>query len=137
MNVLVLGNHPAETTFCAPLQEAGVDIDHCDGSSPAPQPSRGSSDYDWLVLFDPPPPRIHAQISYLRNQGILAPMICVDLEAEIVLNSLRPVLVGAVERKENGEKILNCTLATGSAPHAAKKSPFGEIIYEYHAPCKA
>lgn len=137
MNILVLGHHPEEEAFKEPLEEAGVGIAHWDGESPFPPPPGGASGYDWLVLLDPASPRTFAQISALRAQGISAPTLCIDLEIEKSLAIFRPVLVGAVERKGHEEKILNCTLAVGSAPHPAKSNPFGEIIYEYHAPCRA
>lgn len=137
MNVLVIGHHPADETFIVPLKTAGVGIARWDGQLPAPRKPSGDNDYDWLVLLNPASANEQTQVRVLRERGIKAPTIRIDLEVEQTLNLFRPVLVGAVERKRNGEKILNCNLSAGSAPHPAKSNPFGEIIYEYHAPCKA
>jgi len=135
MNILVVGRDKKIEGFLRSLNAAGICIDNCEEACPhSPIPLQAKI-YDWLILCEPACPEETNQLIRLRESGITAPAISF-VPASEPCNSSHPVLIGAVERKNDGEKILNCNLTSKVTPHHAKNS-FGEIIYEYHAPCRA
>jgi len=135
MNLLVVGDPADLGELLKPLRDAGVAIEYTCWNGAPPVPSPKSGIYDGLFCSGGILPQAVEQLRILMSRNDKAPLWRMDSELKQPSSDQQAVLVGAIERKRDGEKILNCTLAEKVSPHPEKSDPFGQIVYEYHAPC--
>jgi len=137
MNLLVAGSAPRFDELLTMLENAGLKITYWNGELPLPCPPHGAERFDGLILSATLPRQTLKHLENILGRDLRSARAGISPDCPRNRHCDPPVLVGAYERKNGGERFLSCNLTRQAPPPVETGNPFGHVIYEFHAPCEA